>query len=276
MELTVISHFYNEEFLLPYWLAHHTKIFDHGILVNYSSTDNSIEIIRDLAPHWEIRNSRNLIWDFIEADNELMEIEREVKGWKIILNTTEFILHLDLKNYLLDFIELYPTLLGVRTNGIVLVDELKDRNAPLSKEHLILQKHFGYLESDYSPITQYNPLHRSRFLHYASDGNYTLGRHQTMHSSFIEPNLFLLWFGYSPFEYIKARKLSFKNRMSPRNLNMGAGLQHVWDEEQLENAFLRESLRSYDLISKIPEYKIIIEQLKDDKNYWNTACSRKG
>jgi len=57
MKLTLISHFYNEEFLLPYWLSYHSKIFDHGILVNYRSTDDSVQMIRELTPDWEIRES---------------------------------------------------------------------------------------------------------------------------------------------------------------------------------------------------------------------------
>ncbi|MBJ3789276.1 glycosyltransferase family 2 protein, partial [Bacillus sp. OA1] len=46
MKKTIISHFYNEEYLLPWWLMHHTKIFDHGILINRGSTDRSVEICK--------------------------------------------------------------------------------------------------------------------------------------------------------------------------------------------------------------------------------------
>lgn len=263
MKLTVISHFYNEEFLLPYWLTYHTKIFDHGILVNYSSTDNSIEIIKKLAPQWEIRDSRNSVWDFIEADRELMDIEREVNGWKIVLNTTEFIIHDNLRTYLIEFKKVNPDLWGIRTNGIVMVDKLEDRYKKLSGEHLIFQRNYGYLESDYAPISQANPLHRSRFLHHAPDGRYTLGRHQTQYPSFIEKGLFLLWFGFCPFEYLKARKLSFRKRISARNISICAGLQHTWNEEQLEDAFKKESKRSYELLERIPEYKEILGKIKN-------------
>ncbi|NBD17283.1 MAG: glycosyltransferase family 2 protein [Cyanobacteria bacterium] len=266
MKLTLISHFYNEEFLLPYWLSYHSKIFDHGILVNYRSTDDSVQIIRELTPDWEIRESRNYDWDFIDADQELMEIEREIDGWKIILNTTEFILSSDLKTYLIEFEQRNPNLLGVRTNGIVMADKLEDRYKKLGKEHLIFQKSYGYLEADYAPITKANPLHRSRFLHHAPDGQYTLGRHQTQYSSPIDQELFLIWFGFCPFENLKSRKLAFKQRMSERNIVMGAGLQHTWDEEQLEQAFVKESQRSYYLLERIPAYKRVLEEIKDKFN----------
>lgn len=263
MKTTIISHFYNEEFLLPYWLAYHVNIFDHGILINYDSTDNSIQIIKKYAPSWEVRNSRNRVWDFIAADQELMNIEREVDGWKIILNTTEFLLHYDLKTYLYNFKESNKELFGVRTNGIVMVDKFEDRYDKLNKEHLIFQKKYGYLESDYLPITEANPLHRSRFLHHAPDGKYNLGRHQTKYSSVIDKSLFLLWFGFSPYEYIKTRKLSFKKRMSSRNINMGAGLQHTLDEKQLEDKFLQESKKTYNLLESVPEYKKVLVKIKE-------------
>lgn len=57
---TIISHFYNEEYLLPWWLMHHTKIFDHGILINRGSTDRSVEICKLFAPNWEVRDSKSL------------------------------------------------------------------------------------------------------------------------------------------------------------------------------------------------------------------------
>ena len=54
MTKTVLTHFYNEEYLLPWWLSHHKKIFDHGILIDYHSTDRSREIIKAICPTWEI------------------------------------------------------------------------------------------------------------------------------------------------------------------------------------------------------------------------------
>ena len=77
MPLTLISHFWNEEFLLPYWLRHHYPLFDHGVLLDYASTDQSVEIIRALAPRWEVRPSRNQWFDARDADAEVMEVERE-------------------------------------------------------------------------------------------------------------------------------------------------------------------------------------------------------
>jgi hypothetical protein len=91
MPKTVVCHFYNEEFLLPWWLQHHKHIFDHGIMIDYASTDHSRDIIREICPSWEIRPSRNEFFDAKPIDDEVMDIERELDGWRVALNVTEFL-----------------------------------------------------------------------------------------------------------------------------------------------------------------------------------------
>ena len=70
MKLTVISGIYNEEYLLPFWLEHHRKIFDHGVIVDWHSTDRSLEIIREMCPTWEIRTTINSTFGADEIDQE--------------------------------------------------------------------------------------------------------------------------------------------------------------------------------------------------------------
>lgn len=88
---TVICHFFNEEHLLPWWLNHHKQIFDHGIMIDYHSTDRSMEIIREICPDWELRYTRNKYFDSTPIDQEVMDIEKELEGWRMCLNTTEFL-----------------------------------------------------------------------------------------------------------------------------------------------------------------------------------------
>ena len=96
--ITVITNIYNEEYYLPYWLAYHKKIFDHGIVVDYCSTDNSMDIVRKICPNWTIRTTKNITKEgkpyFHSACNDIeaMNIEKEVDGYKIFLNTTEWLL----------------------------------------------------------------------------------------------------------------------------------------------------------------------------------------
>lgn len=92
MKKTIITHFYNEEYLLPWWLNHHKKYFDHGILIDYNSTDKSVEIIKEICPNWTIVKSRNAEFGASDVDSEVMNIESGIDGWKICLNITEFLI----------------------------------------------------------------------------------------------------------------------------------------------------------------------------------------
>ena len=71
---TIISHFYNEEYLLPWWLNHHKDMFDHGIMIDYDSTDNSVEIIKSICPKWTIVKSRNRFFQAKDIDSEVEDI----------------------------------------------------------------------------------------------------------------------------------------------------------------------------------------------------------
>ena len=88
---SIISHFYNEEYLLPWWLEHHKKYFDYGLMIDYNSTDNSVEIIKDICPDWQIVTSVNSCFNAVEVDKEVMYYEEQIPGWKVTLNSTEFL-----------------------------------------------------------------------------------------------------------------------------------------------------------------------------------------
>ena len=92
MRKTLLTTFFNEEYLLPWWLEHHKKHFDHGVLVDYNSTDRSVEIIREICPTWEIIPSRNAEFDAKLCDEEVIDIERSIEGWKVCMNITEFLI----------------------------------------------------------------------------------------------------------------------------------------------------------------------------------------
>lgn len=92
MTKTLISHFYNEEYLLPWWLEHHRQYFDHGILIDYASTDNSVEICNRICPNWLVMPSGNTVFQATAVDDEVRHYERQVSGWRMSLNTTEFLM----------------------------------------------------------------------------------------------------------------------------------------------------------------------------------------
>ena len=89
MKKTLLCHFYNEEWMLPWFLNHHKQIFDHGIMIDYHSTDRSVEIIKEICPTWDIVTSRNLDFQADNIDREVEDLERDIDGWRICLNVTE-------------------------------------------------------------------------------------------------------------------------------------------------------------------------------------------
>jgi hypothetical protein len=90
-KITVLTNVYNEEYLLPFWLEHHKHMFDHGIIVDYRSTDRSMEICKAICPTWTIITTTNENYGALAVDKEFMELETKIDGIKIVLNTTEFL-----------------------------------------------------------------------------------------------------------------------------------------------------------------------------------------
>jgi len=128
-------------------------VFDHGIMIDYHSTDRSVEIIKELCPTWEIRthvprdasvDTHNQ--DFLDShwiDQEVMSIEHGLDGWRMTLNITEFLYgntdHLD------DRPEHTQYLIG----NYVFVDMEDPGKGPVSLSHdipLHEQRYWGYDE----------------------------------------------------------------------------------------------------------------------------------
>ena len=250
----LISHFYNEEFLLPFWLKHHIPLFDHGVMIDYGSTDHSVEIIREMAPDWEIRPTRNKFFGEPDIGNEVMAIEPEFKGWKMVLNTTEFILHPDLRSYTKGL----GNQPGICTTGVIMVDDPAVKGEFNTEELLVAQKTFGYFEVDImtkgKSTTNIKQLSRRRLLHQQPCGKYGAGRHTNRVAKDQDPHLFLCWFGWSPFnQRVKNRKLQIKEKAPEKQKKkpVWAGCYMV-DEPRLEEMYQIESKRSYDLLKNKP------------------------
>ena len=258
---TVITHFYNEEFLLPFWIKHHREIFDHGILINYKSTDQSVDLIKKYAPEtWEIIDSVNDNFDAQLCDIEVMQHEKRVKGWKIVLNVTEF--------FVCPNIELIEQecekkdLNGFKTAGVVMVDNQEKKEIDINIG-FIDQKRFGFLEDSFdfsaNNLSWYSSPSRSRIYHKCKTGLYFPGRHKSFLSKIPHTTnaAFTLWYGYSPWnqEFLK-RKIQISKKLDPEDIKRGWGAQHILDLpslNEIKNYFLKQS---YDL-TKILEVSVV-------------------
>jgi hypothetical protein len=256
MKTTIISHFFNEEYLLPWWLEHHTRIFDHGILIDYGSTDRSVEICRRLAPHWEVRPSRNQFFDARLVDEEVMDIERTLEGWKIALNVTEFFVCRDMILFKWALNSFGSSMYGIR--AVLMADPPGHKFTNLDdKLPLVSQRHFGFFEDE--KLSSNNYLRRSRFFYIYPSGSYLPGRHQSNLPVFMHPpGALILWFGFSPWvKEMKARMLQIQSKIPESDKKLGYGVQHLVDEQKLEQRYLAEAAKTENLLRR-PEYERLL------------------
>lgn len=209
---TVITHFYNEEYLLPWWLEHHKKIFDFGIMIDYDSTDRSVEICREICPNWLIFKSINQEFQSESIDREIEQYEKQIDGWRIVLNVTEFIVG-NVNKFTQDTHEI--TKYAIPSIGFVdwNPEGTLDRNLLLWEQ---LKRGIHY-KTDLM-------FRRSRLLHNDKNIVYDIGRHYPYYN-----NEEMLIFHYgncisSP-EMLK-RRLQIQHRIPESDIKRDHGFQH--------------------------------------------------
>lgn len=253
---TVICHFYNESYLLPWWLNHHKNIFDHGIMINHRSTDSSVDIIKTITPQWEIVDTRLSEFDAFMTDLEVMNFEEGVKGFKIALNVTEFLM----STIPLEEIEralLGLGRLGCAASGIICVDH-NPLEFPVYERPLQAQKYWGY--DDNLIVDQQSRLnagqslfpYRNRFYHTNKVGMYHPGRHNSYHqdATFRIKELMIFHYGYAPWnDLFLKRKLQIQEKVSSGDKARNWGVQHFKAYEELDIDFQKQRGLSLDLQS---------------------------
>lgn len=263
MDTILLSHVYNESFLMPYFCKHYINQCDHAVIVDYASTDNTLDIVRSLCPKWEIRQSKNKEFDASECDEEINDIEQEFKDcWKFCFNTTEFLFHYNIRELLNEAYRLNNNVLGFKTHGINMVENPLHEEGGLDDRPLVLQRHYGYAEVGPLEIRS-----RSRTIHRSNDRVYepSGGRHRgTINAQLFDPPIYLLWFGYSPWNrQMIDRKLQIQNRISGRDKIWKRGIEHICDERELNRRYREVFVpKSYNLLQVHPEYAKMHEEIR--------------
>lgn len=244
---TVICHFFNEAYLLPWWLKNHLALFDYGVMIDHGSTDASADIVREMAPHWRLVRSRLTHFDAYLTDLEVMGYEQELPGWKIVVNVTEFVM----PTVPLAIIERELTQmgrLGCAASAILVVDH-QPATSPAASLSLPAQKHWGVDDNaELEPQLrlargQSMTPNRNRFFHRGEVGMYHPGRHSSFHpdSRFRLIDLMVFHFGYAPWnEDLLRRKTQIAAKLSPTDVQLGWGIEHLKKSEELQ--------RNYELI----------------------------
>lgn len=222
LPITVLVHIYNEEYSLIPWLLYHRRIFEHGIIVDYKSTDKSLLIIKAICPTWDIVDTRNEYFDAHDCDMEIMALETHITGYKITLNITEWLVFsTEFENSFLNDSTL--RCIAIKPWAVCTNNENTDITV-----------------NDY--IDSFRYVHKTyregyRFLHNYLTLPYTVGRHQVeTHFPFTTTHgTFLFWMGFFPWNtHIKNRRQQIKHKMSPADIKHGLGSQHLDTIEEME------------------------------------------
>ncbi|CAF1324836.1 unnamed protein product [Rotaria sordida] len=230
----LISHFFNEQFLLPFWIRHHAPMFDMAILIDYNSTDRSVEIIRREAPHtWKIVRSRNMNFDAHLVDAEVQDYERMYPtAWKIALNTPEFLVHPDLRQALAD-IELNTSTIAFRLRSITMSGN--DYIALQRFSSLLLQRSL-YICDKNNAAEIHGETPASRYIHRYVFAPYMVGRHGLTNNNWQWLSIgFIAKFVFTPWPEIIKRKLQIHTRIPASDSNRGLGGHHIVNLDQLTN-----------------------------------------
>lgn len=233
--------------MLPWFLNHHKQIFDHGVMIDYHSTDRSVEIIKEICPTWDIVTSRNIDFQADKIDTEVNDIESSIDGWKICLNVTEHLVG--------DYSEMNNERRQLLVPGIFFVDCDRER-AVTHDLPLYEQKTDGFIFSD-SPQNFYE--RRSRSLHnipvkYPAESTQLCmspGRHWNQYNT---TKLAIFYYGWCPFDegQIK-RKLQIQTQIPLIDRQLNRGFHHITNKETLEYRLENEF---------IPRARNIAEEIK--------------
>lgn len=256
MQKTVICHFYNEEYLLPWWCQHHRSVFDHGIMIDYHSTDRSRAIIEEYCPNWQIVTTKNEFFESASIDREVEEYERNIHGWRMALNVTEFLYGNT------DHLTNIETNTQYFVGNYVFVDMEDDTKGPIELDHSIplhQQRFWGY--EDFVNNGSHHPhggmRRMNRSLH-----NYSLsyppagGRHYA-HTAQSFNDLFIFYYGWANAKDTGIqRKLQIQYKMPEWEQKMPnahtATAQQIIDRFHLDQQPMSIDLR--DSISHILEH----------------------
>jgi Glycosyl transferase family 2 len=228
----VIGQFFNEAYLLPWWLKHHREIFDHGVLINDNSTDASVEICRELVPHWEVVPAEFTPFETVTRDFEVMKHEsRFPQAWKMALNITEFLVAPSLSQLEATIIRKHD--IAARLRGAIMVDT-EPESPPDPNEPLLQQKTSGFWEAgfDFHSVRMpgINFVARRRIYHRYTIGAYLPGRHSSHLPGQYKTSAAegaILWYGFSPWSSeFKARKLQIGATIGDYDRRYGLSIQH--------------------------------------------------
>jgi hypothetical protein len=242
--------------MLPWWIKHHSKLFDYGIMIDSNSTDNSFDICKELCPpNWKVVKSvyKDEYFSANNIDHEVKCYENTVDGFKMALTTTEFLFVPGPLSFL-NTIMIDNKFDYIKTTGVCMVDTNPDE-LPTYDKQLYAQKHHGMITGYADPVYNYDMDTYNHFYgrHYHNKpfGDYSTGRHW-IHgghvNNLIANFLFTLKYKYSPWNENTIKRIQqFSSKVPPVDIERGLGLPHRQTEYQHQYVYNHFLLTAHDL-----------------------------
>jgi UDP-glucose 4-epimerase len=221
LQTTLLTNVFNEEYLLPFWLLHHRDMFDNIIIIDYHSTDNSMEICKKLCPKCKIITTRNQYFDAEDIDKEFMDLENSIEGIKMVLNTTEFLVcEKPIK-------EIFSNVDSSVSFNIVC-------DSPYSKNTYHINNNYELFSNLLNNDVVWHNDRLTRQIHNFPNGKYHVGRHYTNNPITNTKEMYVIWFGYYPLnDKLLNRKLQIKDNIPQRDKDRGFGFHHFTPKEKM-------------------------------------------
>lgn len=247
---TLIAHVFNEEYLLPFWLEHHKDMFDEIVIIDYNSTDKSIEICKSICPQCRIIMTRNKYFKATDIDKEVMDIENSIRGIKIVLNITEFLI---CETTIKDIFIYGPNPMSYAVTAI----------SPYSLKKYNTDNYYNLINNLLSDDVVYHYDRGFRQLHNYNNGNYTPGRHSTLNVSINTNKAYIIWFGFYPMNNnLLMRKLQIKQNMPKSDIVQSLGFQHLYNKNNILEINYSKSTTGTSLKNiNLPLYDILFEKI---------------
>ncbi len=255
----VVTHVRNEEYLLKWWIPHHKEKFDFGVVIDYGSTDESMELFRKHVPHWQILQSSNKDFNAVNCDMEVRHIEAQIfnalpRSYVIALNSTEFligdtskleVIHMRSQKLIPCDSMVDPiSLEGVEPNSNVSLIRQRFHGVPLAYENCRFNPHKSPMDVEYErrklvdPVFAKNVVYCNRWMrslhnysnNYLETSMYGAGRHYwgTPCEDFR-----ILWYGFSPYtDNLVNRQKAIQTQIPEKDRLAGNGGQHIIDDEK--------------------------------------------
>ncbi len=242
MKIHVYTLCWNEEIILPYFLKHYETIADKIIVYDNMSTDSSLNILKT-HPKVEIRvyDSNNQIRDdlYLDIKNNCWKDSRGRADWVIVVDTDEFIYHLDLYDFLKKKYSKGITL--CKPKGYLMVSE----KLPTTKGMIYDELKRGIPQEASSKSAIFNP-------NKIEEINYSAGAHSCEPTGEIKlyessGDLKLLHYKVLSLDYLLTRSRQCKERLSEVNKQNNWG-KHYTVDEQIKTQKFFERLKEATII----------------------------